>query len=91
VEEFYLKEALGAINTYAKMINDQSFEDGNGERIIESSWYYCIENQNLIVTLIIRGEKRVISFMEKEWNGPDANMLGNYKLENLQKELIKWC
>jgi hypothetical protein len=41
------------------------------------------------VTLIIRGEKRLFSFNKEEWNSPNANMLGNSKLENLQKELIK--
>lgn len=90
MEDFYLKEALGAVRTYVKMINDQSAEDGNGEKIIDNTWYYYIEDDELVVTLIIYGEKRVISFSKEEWKGPEANMLGNSKLENLHKELMKF-
>jgi hypothetical protein len=89
MDDFYLKEAIGAVKTYAKMINDHATEDGNGKEIIDNKWYYYIEAEMFIITLIINGEKKIIKFFKDEWKHPKSNMLGNPKLECLVKELIK--
>ena len=87
MDDLYLKEAIGAIKTYAKMINDYYVEDKGATDIIENTWYYYEKEGSLIVTLIIKNEKKELIFKEEEWKKPDSNMLGNVKLNNLYQEL----
>ncbi|MDG5789615.1 hypothetical protein QA612_19335 [Evansella sp. AB-P1] len=87
MDDIYLKEAIGAINTYILMINDHT-QTLCGKKIIENKWYFYIKENTLITTLIVYEQEKEIKFFEIEWKGTKANMLGNPKLEDLLNELI---
>ncbi|MGN5650403.1 hypothetical protein [Bacillus sp. Brlt_9] len=89
MSEFYLKEAIGAINTHLKMANDFAIEDGDGKKVVESKWYYQIDGEDLVAAVTSRGEEIELRFTKEEWNCPEANMLGNSKLGGFVNSLIE--
>ncbi|HDR4706342.1 TPA: hypothetical protein QCQ87_001312 [Bacillus paranthracis] len=88
MRNYYLNEAIGAVNTYVKIINDHALEDGDGKEIINKVWHYNIEDEAFIVILICYGKPKKIFFNKREWNHPEANMLANSKLERLMEQCI---
>ncbi|WP_254919309.1 hypothetical protein [Bacillus cereus] len=91
MSEIYLKETLSAIDTYIKVANDFAIKNGDGKKVVDTIWLYRFDGDSLIVTLTSRGEEIQLLLTNEEWNLPQANMLGNFKLDVLVNNLIEKC